>query len=63
VNLKLEIGILATKFLGTVSIILVSGFVLCVLAFVGYNTYIKYQNKDKKIEVRAKNSNLNKLDN
>jgi len=59
----LEIGILATKFLGTVSIILVSGFVLCVLAFVGYNTYIKYQNKDKKIEVRAENSNLNKLDN
>ena len=59
----MEIGILATKFLGTVSIILVSGFVLCVLAFVGYNTYIKYQNKDKKIEVRAENSNLNKLDN
>lgn len=59
----MEIGILATKFLGTISIILVLGFVLCVLAFVGYNTYIKYQDKHKKIEVRAENSNLNKLDN
>jgi len=57
----LEIGILAIKFLGIVSIILVSGFVLCFLVFLGYNTYIKYQDKNKKIEVHAENSNLKKF--
>jgi hypothetical protein len=54
---KLEIAILAVRFLGIALIILSVGFVLCLLAFMGYNTYIKYQDKNKKIEVRAENSN------
>ena len=60
---KLEIGMLAIRFLGVISILLVLGFILCVLAFLGYNTYVKYQDKHKKIEVHAENSNLDKLDN
>lgn len=48
---------LAVKFLGTALIILSVGFVFCLLAFMGYNTYVKYQDKNKKIEVRAENSN------
>jgi len=54
---KLEIALLAVKFLGITLIILSLGFVLCLLAFMGYNTYVKYQDKNKKIEVRAENSN------
>lgn len=50
----------AIKFLGTTSILLIIGLVLCFLAVIGYNTYIKYQNKHKKIEVRSKNSNSKK---
>lgn len=58
---KLEIAMLAVNFLGIALIILSLGFVLCLLAFMGYNTYVKYQDKNKKIEVRAENSNsLNK---
>ena len=57
----MEIGILAIKFLGIVSILLVLGFILCVLALLGYNTYLKYQDKHKKIEVRAENSNSKKF--
>ena len=48
------------KFLGTVSVICVVGLIICVLAFLGYNTYIKYQDRHKKIEVRAENSNFKK---
>ena len=55
--IKLDVAILAVKFLGTALIILSIGFVICLLAFMGYNTYIKYQDKNKKIEVRAENSN------
>jgi len=58
-----EDGQLAVKFLGIISIILVLGFILCFLASLGYNTYIKYSDDNKKIEVHAQNSNLNKLDN
>jgi hypothetical protein len=53
----MEIAILAVRFLGTALIILSIGFVLCLLAFMSYNTYVKYQDKNKKIEVRAENSN------
>lgn len=54
---KLEVAILAVRFLGAALIILSLGFVLCLLALMGYNTYLKYQDKNKKIEVRAENSN------
>ena len=57
---KLDAGLIAVKFLGIISIILAFGFVLCLLAVIGYNTYIKYQDEHKKIEVRAENSNSQK---
>lgn len=58
-----EDGRLAVKFLGTISIILVLGLVICFLASLGFNTYFKYDAQDEKIEVRVENSNLNSLDN
>mgnify|MGYP007131984648 CR=1 FL=1 len=51
--------ILAVKYLGTALIFLIVGIVLCFLASLGYNTYVKIQDKNKKIEVRAEeNSNF-----
>ena len=58
-----EDGQLAVKFLGIISILLVLGFIVCFLANLGYNTYFEYSNENKKIEVRAENSNLDSLDN
>ena len=57
---KLETELLAVKFLGIALILLIVGIVLCFLASLGYNTYIKYQEKNKKIEVHAENSNSSK---
>lgn len=57
---ELEAEILAVKFLGTALIFLIVGIVLCFLASIGYNTYAKYHDKNKKIEVRAENSNSTK---
>lgn len=48
---------LAIKFLGTALILLIIGIVICFLASLGYNTYIKYHNIKKKIEVRTQNTN------
>ena len=51
----------AVKYLGRTSLALVIGMIICFLASLGYNTYIK----SKKIEVQATNSNstnLNTLD-
>lgn len=45
------------KFAGWALIILSVGMVICLLASIGYNTYVSYTEKDKKIEVRAENSN------
>ena len=59
---KLDAGFLAVKFLGMISIILGFGIILCFLAIVGFNTYIKYQDEHKKIEVHTENSNLQKND-
>ena len=53
----MEAEILAVRFLGIALIVLIVGIVLCFLAGLGYNTYMKLQNKNKKIEVRAENSN------
>ena len=54
---KLEAEIVAVRFLGIALIVLIVGIVLCFLASLGYNTYMKFQDKYKKIEVRAENSN------
>ena len=46
----------AVKYLGRALIALIIGIVLCFLASLGYNTYIRWSQKE--IEVRAVNSNL-----
>lgn len=56
----MDAEILAVKFLGIALIFLIVGIVLCFLASLGYNTYVKYHDKNKKIEVRAENSNSTK---
>ena len=38
-------------------IIFIIGFVICFLAAIGYKTKFTYSDNDKKIEVRAENSN------
>ncbi len=48
---------MGNKFAGWTLIILSTGLVICLLASIGYTTYISYSDKDKKIEVRAENSN------
>lgn len=48
--------ILAVKYLGVSLIFLIVGIVLCFLASLGYNTYIKFQDNHKKIEVQATDS-------
>lgn len=58
----MEAEIIAVKFLGIALIVLIVGIVLCFLASLGYNTYVKFQDKYKKIEVRAENSNLNDIE-
>lgn len=60
---SLEEGRLAVKFLGIALVLLIVGIILCFLASLGYNTYIKYSDDNKKIEVHAENSNSNSLDN
>lgn len=59
----MEEGKLAVKFLGIALVLLIVGIILCFLASLGYNTYIKYSDDNKKIEVHAQNSNLDNLDN
>lgn len=53
----LDAEILAVQYLGIALIVLIVGIVLCFLASLGYNTYIKFQDKHKKIEVQTTNSN------
>ena len=52
--------IIAVQYLGRALIILIIGIVLCFLASLGYNTYVKVQDKNKKIEVQSRNSNSKK---
>ena len=47
----MEVSILAVKFLGTALIALIIGFVVCFLAVLGYNTYVRFHANKKKIEV------------
>lgn len=47
----MEVSILAVKFLGTALIALIIGFVVCFLAVLGYNTYVRFHTNKKKIEV------------
>ncbi len=53
----MEETVLAIKFLGTALILLIIGIVVCFLASLGYNTYIKYHDNKKKLEVRTQNAN------
>ena len=46
---------LAVKYLDMSLIVLIIGIVLCFLASLGYNTYIRFSQKE--IEVQATNSN------
>ena len=45
----------AVEYLGKALISVIIGIIICFLATIGYNTYISVT--DKKIEVRATNSN------
>ena len=54
----MDTSTIAVKFLGRALIVLIVGIVICFLTSLGYNTYIKLQDEDKKIEVQATNSNL-----
>lgn len=57
----LDAEVLAVKYLGIALITLIVGIVLCFLASLGYNTYMKFTKKE--IEVHAENSNSqNKTD-
>lgn len=49
--------IMAVQYLGKALIFLVIGIVVCFLANLGFNTYFKFQDKNKKIEVQATDSN------
>ncbi len=49
----------AVKYLGRSLIALIVGIVLCFLASLGYNTYIKLSSE--KIEVQSENSNFTHL--
>lgn len=53
----LENNTLAIRYLGIVSISLVVVFGIWGLAVLGFNTYFKYSDNKKEIEVRAENSN------
>lgn len=46
----MEAEILAVNFLGIALIVLIVGIVLCFLASLGYSTYIKFQDKHKKLK-------------
>lgn len=46
--------ILAVKYLGISLIFLIVGIVLCFLAILGYNTYIKFQDNRKKLKSRPR---------
>ena len=52
-------NVVAVQYLGMALICLIVGMVVCFLASLGYNTYIKYS--DKKIEVLTQNSNSTNL--
>ena len=48
---------LTIKFLGTALILLITGIVVCFLASLGYNTYIKYSDNKKNRSLCKKPSN------
>lgn len=49
--------IIAIKYLGKTFVTFIICGTICFLANLGFNTYIKYQDKNKMIEVHAENSN------
>ena len=52
---------MAVRYLGIALIFLIVGIIICFLASLGYNTYIKYHDNYKKIEVQATDSKGNNL--
>ena len=54
----MDVSILAVKFLGSALIALIIGFVVCFLAVLGYNTYIRFHSNRKKVEVSADHHQL-----
>ena len=55
---KMEVSLLAVKYLGTALISLIVGFVICFLAALGYTTYMRFRNKEKEIEVSTTKEQL-----
>ena len=58
----MDVSILAVKFLGTALIALIVGFVVCFLAVLGYNTYVRFHSNKKKIEVSTTTEQLQSKD-
>lgn len=58
----MEVSILAVKFLGAALIALIVGFVVCFLAVLGYNTYVRFHSNKKKIEVSTTTEQLQSKD-
>ena len=58
----MDVSILAVKFLGTALITLIVGFVVCFLAVLGYNTYVRFHSDKKKIEVSTATEQLQSKD-
>ena len=55
---KMEVSLLAVKYLGTALISLIVGFVICFLAALGYTTYMRFRDKEKEIEVSTTKEQL-----
>ena len=46
----MEVATLAVKYLGTALISLIVGFVICFLSALGYTTYVRFQDKKKRLK-------------
>lgn len=55
-------SVIAVKFLGWALLLIIISVSVCSLAYIGYNTYIKYEDEHKKIEVHTQDSNFSNSD-
>ena len=53
---------IAVKYLGRALIALIIGIVLCFLASLGYNGYIRWSQKEIEVHAQNSNSQLNEID-
>ena len=53
---------IAVRYLGRALIALIVGIVLCFLASLGYNGYIRWSQKEIEVRAENSNSNLNEID-